>query len=225
MELLLNNLHFILHGLLVTLNLSIVTLFFSTLLSIVWGTLSISSLYAVKYIVRMMIEFFRGLPLIINVFFIYFGIPLFGINIPPFVSVVISLSLWGGANGAEIVRGGLISIPLHQIQSAKALSMNSLEILILIEFPQAIKNILPAYVGLTTQIVQATTLGSLIGVTEFLRVGQNIVDRVSIMDGWNPSFQIYVGILIVYFIICSLLSLLGRHLEKRTNMNNKRITV
>lgn len=224
MSLLTTNFHFLLQGLWMTVSLSLATLVVATLLSVIWGVLSTSRFTAVRWTARSLVELFRGLPLIINVFFVYFGVPLFGIDISPFVSIVISLSIWGGANGAEIVRGGLNSVPVHQINSALALSMKSWEILVFIKGPQALKNILPAYVGLTTQIVQSTTLGSLIGVTEFLRVGQNIVDRVSVMDGWNPAFQVYVGVLIVYFIICSLLTAAGRWLEKKTNDDRREQT-
>lgn len=221
MTLLTSNLYFLSEGLWMTLRLSMATLIFATLIAVVMGVLSTSRLRPVRWCIRALVELFRGLPLIINVFFVYFCVPLFGIDISPFVSIVISLSIWGGANGAEVVRGGLNAIPVHQIQSALALSMKHWEVLVFIKAPQAFKSILPAYIGLTTQIVQSTTLGSLIGVTEFLRVGQNIVDRVSVMDGWNPAFQIYLGVLIVYFIICSLLTALGRWLEKRTNYDHR----
>lgn len=222
MDLLLNNLAFVGKGLLMTLALSLLTLFFSTVVATVMGLASTSRLRTVRWSVRSLTELFRGLPLIVNVFFIYFGMPIFGLELSPFVSIIISLTIWGGANGAEIVRGGLRAVPAHQLNSALALGMRARQVLLLIQLPQALRSILPAYVGMLTQIVQATSLGTLIGVTEFMRSGQSIVDRVTVMDGWNPSFAVYAGILLVYFLICSLLSGWGRRLERRTSFDGHR---
>ena len=215
MDLLTNNLAFIGKGLLMTLALSLLTLFFATVVAAVMGLSAMAHSKVVRWTVRSLTELFRGVPLIVNVFFIYFGMPIFGLELPPFVSIVISLTIWGGANGAEIVRGGLRAVPAHQLSSALALGMKSWEVLLLIQVPQAIRSILPAYVGMMTQIVQATSLGTLIGVTEFMRTGQSIVDRVTVMEGWNPAFAVYAGVLLVYFLICSLLSAWGRRLERR----------
>lgn len=222
MDLLLNNLAFLGKGLLMTLELSLLTLLFSTVVAAVMGLASTSRLRSVRWSVRSLTELFRGLPLIVNVFFIYFGMPIFGLELSPFVSIIISLTIWGGANGAEIVRGGLRAVPAHQLNSALALGMRPRQVLLLIQLPQALRSILPAYVGMLTQIVQATSLGTLIGVTEFMRSGQSIVDRVTVMDGWNPSFAVYAGILLVYFLICSLLSAWGRRLERSLSVGSHR---
>lgn len=222
MDLLTNNLAFIGKGLLMTLALSLLTLFFSTVVAAVMGLAAMAHSRLLRWSVRSLTELFRGVPLIVNVFFIYFGMPIFGLELSPFVSIVISLTIWGGANGAEIVRGGLRAVPAHQISSALALGMKSWEVLLLIQVPQAFRSILPAYVGMMTQIVQATSLGTLIGVTEFMRTGQSIVDRVTVMEGWNPAFAIYGGVLLVYFLICSLLSAWGRHLERRATHERSR---
>ncbi|MFL9927365.1 amino acid ABC transporter permease [Herbaspirillum lusitanum] len=217
MDLLTNNLGFIGKGLMMTLALSLATLICATLVAAVMGLAAVARLRSLRWSVRSLTELFRGLPLIVNVFFVYFGMPIFGLELTPFVSIVISLTLWGGANGAEIVRGGLRAVPAHQLSSALALGMKPWEVLLLIQVPQAFRSILPAYVGMMTQIVQATTLGTLIGVTEFMRVGQNIVERVTVMDGRNPAFAVYAGVLLVYFVICSLLSAWGRRLERRSS--------
>ena len=222
MSMLIANLPFIGKGLLMTLALALLTLLFATIVAAVMGLLAMVRPAFVRWTARSLTELFRGVPLIVNVFFIYFGMPIFGLELSPFVSIVISLTIWGGANGAEIVRGGLRAVPAHQINSALALGMKSWEVLLLIQAPQAFRSILPAYVRLMTQIVQAPSLGTLIGVTEFLRVGQSIVDRVTVMEGWNPAFAVYSGVLLVYFLICSLLSAWGRQLERRSTLERAR---
>ncbi|SNB79148.1 polar amino acid transport system permease protein [Pseudomonas sp. LAIL14HWK12:I4] len=77
------------------------------------------------------------------------------------------------------------------------------------------KAILPAYTGLLTILVQATSLGALVGVGEFLKVGQIIIERETVMTGVSPAFAVYGVVLLVYFVICSALTWLSRYLERR----------
>lgn len=81
--------------------------------------------------------------------------------------------------------------------------------------PQSMKAILPAYTGLLTILVQATSLGALVGVGEFLKVGQIIIERETVMTGVSPAFSVYAVVLLVYFVICSALTWLSRYLERR----------
>lgn len=215
MNLLSENLPFILQGLGMTLALSATTLFFSTVVAISLGALAVSRWKSVRWIVRSAVELFRDIPLIVNVFFVFFGAPLLGLDLSPFVAVTVSLTLWGGTNGAEIVRGGLEAVPRHQLVSAQALGLKGWEVFALVRAPQALKSIIPPYVGLLTLIVQSTALGALVGVSEFLRVGQIIVERTTMTDGYSPAFAVYGAILLVYFVMCSAISWLGRHLERK----------
>ncbi|HBC02490.1 MAG TPA: amino acid ABC transporter permease, partial [Pseudomonas sp.] len=169
------------------------------------------------------VELFRSIPLIVNVFFIFFGAPLLGINLSPFAAVTLGLTLWGSANGIEIVRGGLLSVPRHQWKSAWALGLRPWHIYVYIVVPQSLKAILPAYTGLLTLLVQATSLGALVGVSEFLKVGQIIVERSTMMGGVNPAFTVYSVVLLVYFVICSALTWLSRYLERRLGRNASRL--
>jgi polar amino acid transport system permease protein len=215
MNVLLANLGFIGKGLWMTLSLSVLSLVAATLAGCLLGMLGVAASVPLRWSARSVIELFRGLPLIVNVFFVFFGLPILGVELAPFVAIVISLTVWGGGNIAEIVRGGLNAVPAHQLKSAVALGMQPWQVMCVVQAPQAVRSILPAYVGMATQVVQATSLGALIGVTEFLRVGQGIVERMTVMDGWNPAFAVYAGVLLVYFLICSVFSACGRHLERR----------
>lgn len=217
MQIILENKTFILHGLLMTLALAGVTLLFSTVLGVLLGVLASTRFKPLRWFVRAYVELFRDIPLIVNIFFVFFGVPLVfkGVEMTPFVAVTVGLSLWGGANGAEIVRGGLQSVPRHQWQSAMALGLRTWEIFAFIVGPQAVKAILPPFTGLLTLLIQATSLGALVGVGEFLRVGQIIVERTTVMEGQSPAFKVYLAVLVVYFLICSALTWLSRRLEKR----------
>lgn len=215
MTLLIKNLPFILQGIGLTLALAVATLFFSTLIAFVLGTLASLRYRWLRWLVRVYVELFRDIPLVVNIFFVFFVAPLLGLELSPFAAVTVGLSLWGGANGTEIVRGGFASVPQHQWSSAAALGLKQWEIYLFVTGPQALRSILPPFVGLLTLLVQATSLGALVGVTEFFKVGQIIVERTTMMEGWNPAFVVYAAVLLIYFVICSTLTWFGRRLERR----------
>ena len=223
MELLIKNLPFILQGIGMTLSLALATLFFSTLIAFVLGTLATLRFAWLRIVVKVYVELFRDIPLIVNIFFVFFVAPLFGLELSPFAAVTVGLSLWGSANGTEIVRAGFNAVPKHQWQSAAALGLKGWEVYVFIAGPQALRSILPPFVGLLTLLVQATSLGALVGVTEFFKVGQIIVERTTMMEGWNPAFTVYGAVLLIYFVICSTLSWFGRWLERRLKADRSRV--
>jgi polar amino acid transport system permease protein len=215
MELFIQNWVFIAKGLAETFKLAAVSLLCSSIIAVLLGTLSMLRMPYLGRIIRGAVELFRAVPLVVNIFFFYFVAPTLGMDLSPFASVTLGLSLWGGANGTEIVRGGLASVSAHQWQSARALGLSTGKIFLFIVWPQALKSILPPYAGLLTLLVQGTSLGALVGVSEFLKTSQIIVERSTVMDGVSPAFLVYSVVLLTYFVICSCISQLSRYLERR----------
>ncbi len=215
MNLFVENWVFIAKGLGETFKLAGASLLCSTIIAVLLGTLAVLHVPYLGRIIRGSVEFFRAVPLIVNIFFFYFVAPTLGLDLSPFASVTLGLSLWGGANGTEIVRGGLMSVSAHQWQSARALGLPTRQIFMFIVWPQALKSILPPYAGLLTLLVQGTALGALVGVSEFLKTGQIIVERTTVMDGVSPAFLVYSFVLLTYFVICSCITQLSRYLERR----------
>jgi polar amino acid transport system permease protein len=215
MDVFVQNWVFIAKGLAETFKLAGVSLLCSTVIAVALGTLSTLHIPYLGRIIRGAVELFRAVPLVVNIFFFYFVAPTLGMDLSPFASVTLGLSLWGGANGTEIVRGGLMSVSAHQWQSARALGFSLGQIFLFIVWPQALKSILPPYAGLLTLLVQGTSLGALVGVSEFLKTSQIIVERSTVMDGVSPAFLVYSVVLLTYFIICSCISQLSRYLERR----------
>lgn len=215
MSLLLANHVLLVEGMLNTLKIGIVTLVASTVIGFVLGTLATVRSTWIRMAVRGYVEFLRAVPLIVNIFFVFFVAPLLGAPLSAYAAVVLSLSLWGGANGAEIVRGGLQAVPRHQTQSARALGLKEWEIFAFILLPQALRGIMPAFAGLLTLLIQSTTLGALVGVPEFLQINRLIVERTTVMSGLDPSFMVYAFVLVVYFLLCSGLTWLTRRWERR----------
>jgi polar amino acid transport system permease protein len=215
MQLILDNLGFFLTGLGRTFWLAAATLMIATVISAIVGTLSVTRSRPLRIAALVYVEFFRDIPLLVNVLFVYFGAPLIGIPLDPFAASIVSFSLWGGANGAEIVRGGFNAVPKHQRISATALGLKRWEIYWFILAPQAVLPMLPPFAGLFTLLVQATSLASLVGVTEFFRVGQIVIERTTISQGYSPAFVVYGGVLASYYVICSVLTAGTHWLERR----------
>ncbi|MCC6467079.1 MAG: amino acid ABC transporter permease [Alphaproteobacteria bacterium] len=224
MQLLLDNAGFLYRGLVSTFQLAVLTLLLATVISVMIGLMAVARRRAWRIVALCYVEFFRDIPLIVNLLFVYFGAPLLGVPLSPFTAALVGLTLWGGANGAEIVRGGINAVPRHQTASATALGMKPWEIMWFIVGPQALLPILPSFAGLFTLLVQATSLASLVGVTEFLRVNQIMVERTTMQLGESPAFLVYGFTLIVYFLICSVLTWGTRRLERRLGQLGRRGT-
>jgi polar amino acid transport system permease protein len=215
MTLIIENLPLFLIGLRATLILAAITLAASTIIGVTLGVLATLPSRAIRLLVALYVETLRDIPLIVTIFTIFFGAPFAGVPLEPLPAVAIGLSLWGGANGAEIVRGGIQSVPAGQAEAATALGLYRWQVYLKVLLPQALRAVLPAYTGLLALIVQSTSLGALVGVTEFLKAGGLVIERSTVMQGINPSFQIYGFVLLVYFAICSTLSFASRRLNRR----------
>ena len=202
-------------ALLATAALAGVTLVASNVLGVLCGTLAVSAGPVVRRLVRAYVELLRAVPLVVNVFVVFFLAPLCGLDLSPFAAVSLSLSLWSGAYVAEIVRGGLLGVPREQTQAAFALGLHRWQVFLLVLYPPALRTALPALMGQVVLLVQSTTLGALVGVPEFLKVAQLVVERTTVAEGHSPAFGIYGFVLLVFFTLCSALTWCARQLERR----------
>jgi polar amino acid transport system permease protein len=161
-----------------------------------------------KYLVAGYVEFFRGTPLLIQVFLIYFGLPLFGINVPAMVAAIISLTIYTGAYMTEITRGGILSVAKTQWEASASIGLTFLQQMRYVIVPQAVRIMIPPSVGFLVGLVKDSSLMAVIGFMELTRVARLISDRTM-----KPILVISIAG-IIYFIICYPLALLGRRLEK-----------
>ena len=164
--------------------------------------------------VYLFVECLRDIPLMVTVLLVYFVLPNIGVSLNPFWSSTLSVSVWGGANGAHIIRAGLAAVPKGQWESAQAFGLRGWKGLALVIVPQAMPVILPPYVSLVTGLVQASSLGAVIGVNELFRSGQVLIEQTTLSRGGSPAYLVYGAILVVYFVLCWTISLAGRRLEK-----------
>ncbi|WP_336509991.1 amino acid ABC transporter permease [Agrobacterium tumefaciens] len=161
-----------------------------------------------------LVECLRDIPLMVTVLMVYFVLPHAGLSLNPFWSSALSVSVWGGANGAHIIRAGLLSVPIGQREAALSSGLRSWKGLLLVVLPQAMPIILPPYVSLVTGLVQASSLGSVLGVNELLRSAQILIEQTTISRGGSPAYLVYGAILVVYFALCWSISALGARLER-----------
>lgn len=166
------------------------------------------------WIVRAYVEIWRGIPVLVTLFMLFFALPSMGIQTSAFASALLALALWGSANVAEITRGAIQSIPRAQSEAA-ALGMRWGEAMVLVILPQAIRRMTPSIVGTLTQLIQTTALASAIGLLELVEAGARAIERLSSQTGSSPALPIMGAVLIMYFVISFPLTHLSRRLEAR----------
>jgi len=157
-----------------------------------------------------LVEFLRGIPLLVLMYFLFFGLPQLGIHTTNNVAAVASLALYAGALGSEIVRGAIVSIPAGQTEAAAALGLNTFSILRLVVIPQAVRRMLPPFVALFALIVESSSLAALIDVTDLLQAARQNVERDP-----DIALPIYLTVLVAYFIVNYPVSLASQRLEKK----------
>ena len=156
------------------------------------------------------VEVFRGLPLLLVIFGIFLAFPLaFGIELSALQALVLGLTLYNGAVIAEIVRAGILAIPPGQSEAAYATGLTRGQTLRLVLLPQAVRIMLPALISQLVVLLKDTSLGFIIGFPELLRTGGQLVQVLG-----NP-LQMYVLIALIYIVLNGLLSLLASFVEGR----------
>jgi polar amino acid transport system permease protein len=213
MNTILANQSILLQGLGMTLALTACVLLVATALASILAAGTLARAPLLRIPARILVEAMRDIPLFVTVMMIYFVAPSIGIALDPFGATVAGLGMWGAANGAIIIKAGILAVPKGQSEASAALGLHRLQILRLVVLPQALRPILPPYLGLVTQLVQATSIGALIGVRELLKTAQIVIERATIMDGGLSPFTLYGAVLLVYFVICFALSLASGRLE------------
>ncbi|MGH9067424.1 MAG: amino acid ABC transporter permease [Acidimicrobiales bacterium] len=202
-------------GLETTVLLAVVTIAVSIVVGTVIGTfLTVPSRLA-RLPLRLYVEVWRGLPIIVTLFFVFFALPIIGFHVNTFGAAAIGLSLWGTANVAEIVRGAVQSIPSGQSEAAAALGFRWAQRMRYVVLPQAARRTLPPMVSLLTNLTQATTLGVVIGLLEVLEASQRSIERLLVGTGNSHAIAILGAVLVIFFVICFPLTVLSRWLERR----------
>ncbi|MFK3704907.1 amino acid ABC transporter permease [Klebsiella sp. NPDC088457] len=171
--------------------------------------LRLSGLCAAGYLVRGYVQLFQGTPLLLQLFLVYFGLPILGINTSPLFAASLCLTLYASAYLTEIWHGSVEAIPRQQWEAAQSLALNFREQLRYIILPQALHVAIAPTVGFLVQAIKNTALASVIGFVELTRSGQIISNAT-----FSP-FLVYGSVALFYFFLCFPLSMWSRHLEQR----------
>jgi polar amino acid transport system permease protein len=204
-----------------TIRIAVISLVAATLVGVLLGTLLTIDFRPGRAIIRLYIEVWRGLPIIVTLFIVYFGAPAIStrLEFDPFVAGTITLTLWGSAQIAEATRGAVQSIPHEQHEAASALGFGWVARHLFVILPQATRRLLPPLVSLLVGIVLNTTLIQVIGGAELLETAERSVERVAAYPPVGPgeirAFEIYGAVMVVFFVMCFPLTRLAAWLERR----------
>lgn len=208
-----------------TITLSLGTVLISTVLGSLVALMKISKNIVVKSIASIYVAFIRGTPLLVQIYMVFYGLPMLGINIPSveilgtdcsrYLSGLIALVINSTAYVCEIVRGGILSIDDGQTEASRSLGFNKAQTMLYIIFPQAIKNILPALGNEFVSIIKESSQVSVIGLAELMYT-TNTVRAISFR-----SFEPLIIVSIIYFIITFVTSTLVKKLENKLAKSNR----
>ena len=196
-------------GLQWTLLLSLVAFAGGGLLGLLLMVLRISANRLTRGLARAYIELFQGTPLLMQLFMVFFGVALLGVDISPWLAAAIALTLFTSAYLAEIWRGCVESISPGQWEASASLALNRYEQLRHVVLPQALRIAVAPTVGFSVQVVKGTAVTSIIGFTELTKTGGMLANAT-----FEP-FMVYGLVALGYFLLCYPLSLSARYLERR----------
>lgn len=202
---------FLLQGLVNTLRLAVVAMAVALAVGFVLALLRLARAPAVRVLAAAWIETFRGLPLVLQIFFAYLGLPRLGVDLSPFAAAVVGLALYNSAILAEIFRAGILSLERGQREAALTVGLREGQAMRLVVLPQAVRRMVPAIVSQLVTLLKDTSLTIIITYDELLRRFQLAAKDV------RPSAELqgYILAAMVYIAVCLTLSRVARRLELR----------
>ena len=195
-------------GLLMTLKVSALSAVLGLFLGIVLGLVALSNSRYLRWLVAAYVDFIRGTPLLIQIFLVFFALPIIGLRFDEFWAGVVALSLNAAAFIAEVVRGGVGSIERGQTEAARSIGMRNRQILVHILLPQAYRQMIPPLTNEMISLVKNSSLLSVISVYELTRAGQAIISVHFV------PFEIYTLLALYYYVLIKALSWLSVRIER-----------
>ncbi|MGK9203236.1 amino acid ABC transporter permease [Sinorhizobium meliloti] len=200
----------LLKGLGVSVSISLLSIVVGTVLGVFVGLALVYGFRPFKWLVRGYTDFIRGTPVLVLVLASYYVLSTIGIDLGPFQAGVLALAVFCSSHVGELVRGALQSIPKGQTEAAKAIGLTFAQTFAYVLAPQALRQALPAWVNTAAEMVKASTLLSIIGVSELLLRTQEVISRTFM----SLEFYFFAGFL--YFVINYGIERFGRYVERKT---------
>lgn len=207
------NMRFLFEGLLVTVQVALVTIVISILLGYLLGIVRYLEIPVVSKGMGWLIDIIRNLPLLLIIFFTYFALPQVGISLNVFWSTVVAMSIFESTMISEILRGGLKALPKGQTEAGLAAGLKKINVLRYILLPQATKDILPSVVSQVIALIKDTSLATIITLPE-------LTHNAKIIYGQDTSYVLpmFVALASLYFIVCFALSIFSKYLARRMDV-------
>ena len=199
---------FLLDGFVITLKVSALTVVISLIAGLILGIGLHYGPLPVQLLVRLFSDTIRGIPILVLIFFTYYGLPALGLNLDAFPAAVLALTLFKTAQVIENVRGALLSIPNGQMDAAKAIGLPFVRRLRYVIFPQAVRRFLPPWLNGVTDAVKGSALVSLLGVTDLMHSINQVIGRT-----YEP-LPLYILGALIFFALNYSLSMISRRLER-----------
>jgi len=173
------------------------------------GLMRLSRRWYVKVPAVVYVEVIRGTPLLLLIFWFYYLAPVItGQNLPAFSTTMVCFMIFTGAYVAEIVRAGVKALPRGQMEASRSSGLSHVQAMRYVILPQALRNMIPSFVNQFVSLTKDTSLAAILGVIELTRTGVQVDNRETV-----ASFEIWIAIACLYFIICYVLTSYSRRLE------------
>lgn len=209
MATLIQTLPFLVDGLLTTLLVSACVIVLSLIVGLPLGcVLAFGPLWA-RVPIRLYADFVRGVPILVLLYFVYYGLPAIKVNLPSLLAAIVALTAFKSAQIIEITRGSFQSIPAGQTEAAKAIGLTLFDRFVHVLAPQAVRRFLPPFVNSVVDTVKGSSLVSLLGIVDLMLSLQQVIGRTHV------ALPLYLIGALMYFAINFPLSALSRRLEKR----------
>jgi polar amino acid transport system permease protein len=205
-----------LEGAAVTIEITALSVGFGFIIGMLVGVARLAKMRPLKWLAMIYIDFIRGTPLLVQIFLIYFALPMItGTRIDPFFAAITACSINSGAYIAEIFRAGIQSIDKGQIEAGRSLGLNWFQTMRYVVMPQAFKRVIPPLGNEFIAMLKDSSLVSVIGFEELTRRGQLIIAKT------YSSFEIWMAVAILYLIMTLTISRLVAYLERRYNVDDR----
>ena len=198
----------LLQGLLMTIKLSLISLFFAIIIGLVAALMRISTNPLSRNFAFLYVEIIRGTPLLVQIFIVYFFLGTI-FDLDRFTAGIAALAVFTGAYIAEIIRSGIQSIPPGQMEAARSLGMSYPKAMTYVILPQAFKRTLPPMAGQLINLVKDSSLVSVISITDLTKAGREVV------AGSFATFEVWFAVAALYLVLTSTLSFGVQRIEKR----------
>lgn len=215
-DLITRSLPLLLMGAGITIQITAISVGIGLLIGMFVGIARLSKAWIVKFAATLYVDFIRGTPLLVQIFIIYFALPLvLGQRIDPFIAAITACGINSGAYVAEIFRAGIQSIDKGQMEAGRSLGMTWAQTMRFIILPQAFKRIIPPLGNEFIAMLKDSSLVSVIGFEELTRRGQLIIART------YGSFEIWITVAIIYLLMTLTISRFIDYLERRYKIDDK----